>query len=128
MLFDTPKGKLKTFLIKCKQHFCFICDFFDNTDCNDPAAPSNGTVNLTKIGVTTYQATATLYCNEGYSLSGNDTMVCNADGKWSQNADCIIKGVFIMLPLFMYLHNMAYGKVLQEGTLQLAWTVWNRLG
>ena len=79
----------------------YKCDFFDYTDCNDPPAPSNGTVNLTTTGVTTYKATAKMYCNKGYSLNGNNTMVCNADGTWIQNADCIINGVFIKLHLLI---------------------------
>ena len=64
------------------------------TDCNNPIAPRNGTTTLTIAGLTTYESTARVSCNHGYTLSGNATMVCRADGLWSLNAECIIKGAF----------------------------------
>ena len=56
-----------------------------------------------------------MYCNKGYSLNGNNTMVCNADGTWIQNADCIINGVFIKLHLLIWLHYMVYGESIARG-------------
>ena len=91
------------------------CNYFGYTDCYDPPAPSNGTVNLTVTGVTTYKATAKLYCNKGYSLNGNNTLVCNADGTWIQNAECIINGVSIILHFSILLHYMLYGESIARG-------------
>ena len=62
------------------------------TDCNYPLAPIYGSTSLKTAGITTYQAITTVSCNKGYTLDGNDTMVCKADGLWSIRAKCIIKG------------------------------------
>ena len=91
--------------------------YLNYTDRYDPPAPSNGTVNLTVTGVTTYKATAKLYCSIGYSRNGNDTMMCKADGMWSLNAECTINGLFIILHLLIWLHYLRYGTLLQEGIL-----------
>ena len=61
-------------------------------DCDDPPVLSNGIVTLTTTGVTTYNATAKITCSKGYTLRGNDTMMCNDGGMWIQNAECIING------------------------------------
>ena len=62
------------------------------TDCNYPLTPIHGSTSLKTAGITTYEAIAKVSCNKGYTLEGNDTMVCKADGFWSKHAKCIIKG------------------------------------
>ena len=62
------------------------------TDCKYPITPIYGSTSLKTAGITTYEAIAIVSCNKGYSLDGNETMVCKADGFWSKHAKCIIKG------------------------------------
>ena len=50
-------------------------------DCGTLPNPSNGSVSHT--AGTTFGQTATYSCNTGYTLVGNDTRTCQADGMWS---------------------------------------------
>ena len=49
-------------------------------DCPSLTAPTNGDVSYT---TTTYQSVATYTCNLGYTLNGDATQNCGADGTWS---------------------------------------------
>ncbi|XP_052245904.1 uncharacterized protein LOC127854864 isoform X9 [Dreissena polymorpha] len=53
-------------------------------DCGDPT-PDHGTVNTT---VTTYGTVVKISCNNGYVLSGENIIKCNADSGWSASATC----------------------------------------
>ena len=61
-------------------------------DCKVPGNPSNGIVKLAVNGVTTYGATASVFCNAGYELVGDDYLRCRADGAWSSLPSCAFKG------------------------------------
>ena len=49
-------------------------------DCLAPGAPTNGGVSAP---VTTFPASATYTCNNGYTLSGSPTRTCQTNGVWS---------------------------------------------
>ncbi|XP_053372795.1 E-selectin-like [Mercenaria mercenaria] len=49
--------------------------------------PLNGKVHLNG-NATTYNATATFMCNNGYQLNGESLSRCNASGKWKRNSYC----------------------------------------
>ena len=53
-------------------------------DCGALPNPANGQVNDTNG--TTFGQTATYSCNTGYSLVGNSTQMCQADGLWTGSA------------------------------------------
>ncbi|XP_064387176.1 uncharacterized protein LOC135335578 [Halichondria panicea] len=53
----------------------------DPIDCGSLDTPSNGAVD-TSSG-TTFMMTATYTCNTGYTLVGDTTRTCGADGEWS---------------------------------------------
>ena len=63
-------------------------------DCGMPPAPSNGTVMLKTLGVTTYTATATQSCNDGFILVGDPTIQCQASGSWTDSASCFEIGLY----------------------------------
>ena len=54
-------------------------------DCGALLDPVNGQVMLSG---TVLRSVATYSCNTGYSLVGNSTRVCQADGMWSGSASC----------------------------------------
>ena len=62
------------------------------SDCGNPSKPTNGSVSLAVLGTTTYGATATYSCEEGYDLIGDETIECEASGLWSDASTCSIKG------------------------------------
>ena len=49
-------------------------------DCGTPEMPTNGAIDLRS---TTFDSTVQYACNTGYSLVGQNTSVCQADGEWS---------------------------------------------
>ncbi|XP_078687075.1 uncharacterized protein LOC144919463 isoform X5 [Branchiostoma floridae x Branchiostoma belcheri] len=53
----------------------------NRVQCPSRAAPANGAVNPT--GTVFYPAGVTFSCNTGYTLSGQATPTCQADGTWS---------------------------------------------
>ena len=57
-------------------NFCCLA-----VDCGSLDAPSNGAVD-TSSG-TTFMMTATYTCNTGYTRSGGQTRICQANGDWS---------------------------------------------
>ena len=69
-------------------------------DCKIPVNPSNGMVKLAVDGVTTYGATASVSCNVGYELVGDDYLRCRADGAWSSLSSCAFKG-YVMVYTIM---------------------------
>ena len=74
-------------------HVIRIQVFF--ADCGSPATPIDGTVILAEAGKTTFGATATQSCNEGYDLAGESNIRCQANGTWSaQPVTCTIKGKY----------------------------------
>ncbi len=58
---------------------CIICPSV--VDCGGPLTIDNGAVD-TSSG-TTFMMTATYTCNTGYTLIGDTTRTCAADGEWS---------------------------------------------
>ena len=52
-------------------------------DCGTLTDPANGQVNHT--AGTTFGQTATYSCDTGYTLVGDSTRTCQADGMWSGN-------------------------------------------
>ncbi|KAL4232596.1 hypothetical protein ACF0H5_007286 [Mactra antiquata] len=54
-----------------------ICEI---NDCGTINAPSNGEVDQTDG--TTYLAVTTFQCNNGYTLNGESSLTCQADGTW----------------------------------------------
>ena len=63
-----------------------------HTDCRKPASPENGIIILDSANLTTYGSPANVTCDMGYDLIGNNTIRCEADGQWSNVAECVIKG------------------------------------
>ena len=53
-------------------------------DCGNLTDPANGQVNHT--AGTSLGQTATYSCDTGYSLVGNSTRTCQAEGNWSGSA------------------------------------------
>ena len=63
-------------------YFSMIFSFILLTvvDCGTPEMPTNGAIDLRS---TTFDSTVQYACNTGYSLVGQNTSVCQADGEWS---------------------------------------------
>ena len=72
---------------------CILCHL-NFVDCGTAPAPSNGTVVLTALGVTTYTATATQSCDDGFILVGDPTLQCQASGSWTDSALCFEIGSY----------------------------------
>ena len=53
-------------------------------DCGNLTDPVNGSVIHT--AGSTFGQTATYSCNTGYSLVGDSTRTCQAEGNWSESA------------------------------------------
>ena len=51
-------------------------------DCGGLTQPANGQVTLNG---TVYDSRATYTCDDGFSLVGSASRVCQADGSWSPN-------------------------------------------
>jgi len=60
-------------------------------DCGNHDNISDGNITYNDDS-TTYQSTATYWCNDGYELIGSSEVVCNASGLWNDTAYCKIKG------------------------------------
>ncbi|XP_045205733.2 CUB and sushi domain-containing protein 3-like [Mercenaria mercenaria] len=59
------------------------------TDCGSLEAPEDGDIKGT---TSTYQSIVTFSCSEGFDLSGDEKLVCTADGKWNGSTPvCRIK-------------------------------------
>jgi hypothetical protein len=58
-------------------------------DCGDPT-PDNG--ERVDNGGTDFGSSATIKCNTGYELKGNNIITCDDGGVWSDNPLCEIKG------------------------------------
>ena len=56
-------------------------------DCLIPSAPINGTVEI--VSGTVFESIANVSCADGFSLVGNTTIVCQADGTWSDLPMCL---------------------------------------
>lgn len=54
--------------------------YFAEVTCGDPGTPVNGQRVLED---TTFDATVTYSCNDGYVLVGEQERQCGSDGKWS---------------------------------------------
>ena len=65
---------------------------YSSTDCGDPT-PGDGTA-ITDSG-TSYGQTADLTCNQGYTLTGDTTVTCQATGTWSGAATCTVQGNYL---------------------------------
>ena len=55
-------------------------------NCRTLSPPANGQVTQTG---TEFESTAEYSCDAGFRLIGNDTIVCQADGTWSDPPTCI---------------------------------------
>ncbi|XP_019626709.1 PREDICTED: sushi, von Willebrand factor type A, EGF and pentraxin domain-containing protein 1-like [Branchiostoma belcheri] len=55
------------------------------TQCPARAAPTNGAVSHT--GAVSPTNSITFTCSSGYTLNGDDTATCQADGTWDKNSD-----------------------------------------
>lgn len=49
-------------------------------DCRDPGTPRNG---RRQLSATTFAATVTYFCSEGYSIKGSEMRACQNNGRWS---------------------------------------------
>ncbi|XP_053387261.1 sushi, von Willebrand factor type A, EGF and pentraxin domain-containing protein 1-like, partial [Mercenaria mercenaria] len=54
--------------------------------CGHPTIPGNGSIS--RISGTTFQATASLECNEGFFIIGDAIINCLANGSWSDIPSC----------------------------------------
>ena len=54
--------------------------FFTGVDCSTPKQLRSGTVNYDGTG---YNMVVVYKCDEGYSLIGSSTRVCQSSGEWS---------------------------------------------
>ena len=53
---------------------------------------------MTIANETTFGATASQWCNEGYDLTGgNTTIYCQPNGAWSRSVTCTVKGMELKL-------------------------------
>ena len=58
-------------------------------NCGQPDDPdANGSVDADS---TTFGSTATYSCNDGYILTGSETVECQADRSWSDTAPACIR-------------------------------------
>ena len=70
-------------------------------DCESLGDPDNGQVT---VPFTTFGATATYSCNEGFILSGSLTRTCDSTGAWSGTApNC--KGIALYYVSLFYLSS-----------------------
>ena len=53
------------------------------TDCGSPPSVIDGTVNYV---TTTYASAAVYTCDDGYTLTGDSVIVCDASGLWDPPA------------------------------------------
>ncbi len=60
---------------------CLMC-FPPAVDCGSLANPRNGIV----IGNSTFGSEVTYVCDQGYTISGNDSRVCQSNGEWNGTA------------------------------------------
>ena len=63
------------------------------TDCGSDFSIADGHVNFTGLA-TTYGERIPVSCNEGYELVGEEVITCLADGTWSKDVICRIKGKY----------------------------------
>ena len=69
--------------------------------------PTHGSVTLAVDGVTIYNAEATQSCDTGYSLSGEESIRCSADGRWSSSpVVCTIKSKTIICYIVLLILNI----------------------
>ena len=54
--------------------------FIAAINCGGLSSPSNGQISITD---TTFGSIATYSCDPGYTLDGNTSRICQADGQWS---------------------------------------------
>ena len=59
----------------------YVCKL--TVKCPDIEAPSSGNVTMTTDGSLT---TAMFYCNHGYYLDGEVSLICGIDGTWSNDS------------------------------------------
>ena len=66
-----------------------------------PDAINNGEVTYTNLAVNSGRAT--YQCDEGYSISGEDTRECEGDGRWSGTLPtCQEEGTKINMWIYLY--------------------------
>lgn len=58
-------------------------------DCGDPV-PYNAWANNTE---TTFGAVVEITCDPDRNIRGNSTIICKADGTWTDNPTCNDKGI-----------------------------------
>lgn len=57
--------------------------------CGDPV-PNNASANSTE---TTFGTVVEITCEPGYNITGHSTVICQADGTWTDNPTCGDKGI-----------------------------------
>ena len=65
--------------------------YFYIVGCQSNYTISNGRVNFPKTTVS-FGNTVSIECNTGYEVQGNGYITCLADGTWSNDASCSIRG------------------------------------
>ena len=72
-------------------------------DCGSLEDPDNGQVDFSN---TTFESTANYTCDLGYSLNGNSSRTCEANGNWSGDQPSCERKIFVQPQLNsqVYLH------------------------
>ena len=61
------------------------------TDCGTTYNLTHGQVTITD-GQARFNQSVPVDCDEGYEIHGEHYITCLADGTWSKNTTCVIKG------------------------------------
>ena len=61
-------------------------------DCGSLEDPDNGQVDFSN---TTFESTANYTCDLGYSLNGNSSRTCEANGNWSGDQPSCERKIFV---------------------------------
>ncbi|XP_053398252.1 sushi, von Willebrand factor type A, EGF and pentraxin domain-containing protein 1-like [Mercenaria mercenaria] len=78
-------------IIRCLETGSWEIPICEKIDCGELENPTNGAVNISKG--TTFGATASYSCDEGFTLVGDETRNCGPSGKWSNmKPDCAQQG------------------------------------
>ena len=77
--------------------------FYTAVDCGDLSDPLNGVVTYASTTFTT--GLAIYECNENYTLNGNLSRICQADGSWS-GVSPVCDGEFITIMGIVKTHTL----------------------
>ena len=79
---DPPSCERKWWKYLCICKRLYLLSVTAVVDCGSLEDPDNGQVEFSN---TTFESTANYTCDLGYSLNGNWTRTCEANGEWSGN-------------------------------------------